>query len=498
MMRVLIAGFQHETNTFAPSKADWAAFTRGDDFPAFITGAAMQQAMTGINIAIAGFIDYAETQGWQLKPSAWAGATPSAHVTEDAFEKISNAITSDARALDFDAIYLDLHGAAVAEHLDDCEGELLARLRAIVGPSMPIVVSLDSHANVTEQMIQLSDALTCYRTYPHIDMADTGKRAGLLLNERLKRGTRQLVSFKRVPFIIALNAQSTMTEPNASFTKRLVSHDDVEKSSVNFATGFPAADFAECGPTLWAYGEQAHAVVQKFYDDLMTHRADWRVVVQPAAQAVQRAIELAQLDNTGPVIIADTQDNPGAGADSNTTGMLHALLDAGAGLKFPQQVAIGLISDPQTALAAHQAGVGAVLHIGIGKSVDTGWQGTSEPPVVRDWTVKKISDGVLTLEGPMMSGLTVHLGPCATLEAEGIQVCVMSGKKQMLDKEMYRFLGVQPEQMKILVNKSSVHFRAAFAPIASHILVAKARGPMAANPADFPWKHLPANVDRQP
>ncbi len=98
----------------------------------------------------------------------------------------------------------------------------------------------------------------------------------------------------------------------------------------------------------------------------------------------------------------------------------------------------------------------------------------------------------------MMKGLTVHLGPCATLEAEGIQVCVMSGKKQMLDKQLYRFLGIEPERMKILVNKSSVHFRAAFAPIASHILVAKAPGPMAANPADLPWKQLPASIDRQP
>ncbi len=497
-MRVLIAGFQHETNTFAPSKADWAAFNRGDGFPAFSSGAAMQQKMMGVNIPIAGFIEYAQAQGWGLKPSAWAGASPSAHVTHEAFETICNAITTDARALDFEAIYLDLHGAAVAEHVDDCEGELVARLRAIVGDAMPIVVSLDSHANVTEQLIRLCDGVTCYRTYPHIDMADTGKRAGQLLSERLRRGARQPYWFKRLPFIIALNAQSTMMEPNASFTKRVIAQDDIQTSSVNFATGFPAADFAECGPTLWAYGERAQPVIEQLYDDLVTHRADWRIVVQPAAQAVQKAIELAQQSSNGPVVIADTQDNPGAGGDSNTTGLLHALLAAGAGLQFPQQVALGLLSDSVAALAAHQAGEGAIINIGIGRSVDTGWQGMSEAPVERAWTVKKISDGVVTLEGPMMKGLTVHLGPCATLEAEGIQVCVMSGKKQMLDKQLYRFLGIEPERMKILVNKSSVHFRAAFAPIASHILVAKAPGPMAANPADLPWKQLPASIDRQP
>ena len=176
MKRVLIAGYQHETNTFAPSLADWTAFNRGDSFPAFIRGKAMQDKLTGINIPVGGFIDAAKAEGWQLIPSAWAGAIPSSYVTQDAFERISAAILEDvhaARVQGLDAVYLDLHGAAVAEHADDSEGELISRIRAIVGPDVPIVASLDLHANVTRRMLREADALVSYRTYPHVDMAAT-------------------------------------------------------------------------------------------------------------------------------------------------------------------------------------------------------------------------------------------------------------------------------------------------------------------------------------
>src|SRR6476619_6474043 len=148
-MRVLIGGFQHETNTFSPTRADWAAFNRGETFPAFVRGQAMLDRLAGGNIAVGGFIGAARARGWSLVPSCWAGATPSAQVTEDAFERIAAVLVGDAQAAlaqgGLDAIYLDLHGAAVAEHLDDCEGELLARLRAVVDPALPIVASLDMH-----------------------------------------------------------------------------------------------------------------------------------------------------------------------------------------------------------------------------------------------------------------------------------------------------------------------------------------------------------------
>ncbi len=170
-MRVLIAGFQHETNTFAPSKTGYDDFVRGGAFPAMARGSDLM-AMRDINIPAAGFLRALAPYDAPL-PVLWAGATPAAHVTRDAFEHIAGEIVGRAAEGNMDAIYLDLHGAMVCEHLDDGEGELLERLRAIVGPHFPIVASLDLHANVTEKMLTQADALVAYRTYPHVDMAET-------------------------------------------------------------------------------------------------------------------------------------------------------------------------------------------------------------------------------------------------------------------------------------------------------------------------------------
>jgi microcystin degradation protein MlrC len=198
------------------------------------------------------------------------------------------------------------------------------------------------------------------------------------------------------------------------------------------------------------------------------------------------------------VVIADTQDNPGAGGDSNTTGMLHALLAQGAGRRFPGQVALGLMFDAAAGRAACEAGVGAELELALGTAVPTFSGQPSDPPLRGRFKVLAVADGVCTLKGPMMRGLTVNLGPSACLEIEGVRVAVVGGKKQLLDRELLRMVGIHAEQMRIIVAKSSNHFRADFQPIASHVLVAKAAGPMAADPADLPWTKLPASTRRRP
>ncbi|MFM2068424.1 MAG: hypothetical protein RLZZ584_3333, partial [Pseudomonadota bacterium] len=262
MTRVFIAGYQHETNTFAPSLADWEAFNRGDGFPAWRRGQAVIDTFRGVNIPVGGFIEAAAARGWTLVPSGWGGATPSSYVTEDAFERIAGALVEDLRAacasaLGIAAVYLDLHGAAVAQHAEDSEGELLARLRAVVGPHIPIVTSLDLHANVTPRMIELADALVAYRTYPHIDMAATGERAAQLLDRRLRLGRREPVVFRRLPFLIPLPTQSTWMAPADACYAHLGEIDARDASMPSFCMGFPASDFAGCAPTVWAYGEQA-------------------------------------------------------------------------------------------------------------------------------------------------------------------------------------------------------------------------------------------------
>ncbi len=499
MPRILIAGYQHETNTFAPSLADWAAFTRGDSFPAFVRGQAMQAALTGINIPVAGFIDAAKRFGWTLLPSCWAGAIPSSFVTRDAFERIAGAICDDvraARAGGLDAIYLDLHGAAVAEATDDSEGELLSRLRAIVGPALPIVASLDLHANVTQRMLREADALVSYRTYPHIDMADTGALAAELLARRFKVGQREAMHSRRLPFLIPLNAQSTWLEPAKSLFDELIALDRETGVVLSFCMGFPASDFEECAPMVWGHGALAERAVERLFARV-SESTQWHLEVLDAREAVTQALQLADRAAM-PVVIADTQDNPGAGGDSNTTGMLHALLAQGAGKRFPGQVALGLMFDAAAGRAALEAGVGAELDLSLGTSVPTFTGQHSDAPLRGRFKVLAVSDGVCTLKGPMMTGLTVRLGPSACLEIDGIRIAVVSGKKQLLDRELLRLVGIHAEQMRIIVVKSSNHFRADFQPIASQVLVAKAAGPMAADPADLPWQKLPASIRRRP
>jgi microcystin degradation protein MlrC len=501
MTRILIAGYQHETNTFAPSLADWAAFTRGDSFPAFMRGAAMPAALAGINIPIAGFMDFARGRpGWTLVPSCWAGAIPSSYVTQDAFERIAGAIVEDAQAAraagGLDAIYLDLHGAAVAEHADDSEGELLGRLRRLVGPDVPIVASLDLHANVTPRMLREADALVAYRTYPHVDMAATGERAGLLLFQRLAAGRKLPQHARRLPFLIPLNAQSTWLAPAQRHYETLETLDKARRCTLSFCMGFPASDFEGCGPVVWGHGEGAQAAVEALYASV-AEPGPWRQEIHSPRDAVALALTAAA-DAGAPVVIADTQDNPGAGGDSNTTGMLHALLAQGAGRRFPGQVALGLLYDAAAARAAHEAGVGAEIDIALGTAVPTFTGQTSDPPVRGRFKVLALSDGRCTLTGPMMRGLTVNLGPSACLDIDGVRVAVVSGKKQLLDRELLRMVGIHTETLRIVVVKSSNHFRADFQPHASLVLVAKAAGPMAADPAELPWRKLPAAIRRRP
>ena len=488
--KILIAGFQHETNTFAPSPATYESFVRGEGHPAMARGDAVL-AIRDVNLPIGGFIQASERQGHTLLPVIWTAASPSAQVTEDAYERIAGEIVAAAGEGGFDAIYLDLHGAMVAQHVDDGEGELLARIRAKVGPSVPVVASLDLHANVTERMLASADALVAYRTYPHVDMADTGARAERLLVRLLDERKPLVRAARRLPFLIPINGMCTMLEPARSIYEALGTLEQGPVVSLSFTPGFPAADFLECGPVIWGYGEEASAVrdaVDSLYDTMLRNEAQWAVPFLSPDAAVAEAIRLSATAQK-PVVIADTQDNPGAGADSNTTGMLRALLDNGA-----QDAALGLIWDPEAAAQAHAAGVGATLELALG-----GRSGTpGDAPFVGTFEVVALSDGRCRYDGPMMHGMQVNLGPVACLKIGGVRIAVSSTKAQMLDRNLYRVAGIEPEQMKILVNKSSVHFRADFQPIAHTVLVAKAPGPMTADPADLPWKRLARGIRVRP
>lgn len=491
MTRILVAGFQHETNTFASNLADWAAFNTGEAYPAYVHGEGMRQQLSGMNMPAAGFMTEAQRYDWEVIPSVWAGATPSSYVTEDAFERIADRILQDIQreiAVGLDGIYLDLHGAAVGEHADDIEGELLERIRSLAGLQRPVVVSLDLHANVTQRMLALADALVAYRTYPHIDMAETGERAARLLHQRLHAGKRAATAWRRLPFLIPLNAQTTFMPPASLAYSALGILEAEHGCTLSFCMGFPASDFPECGPVVWGHGERADQAVQALFD-AVKEPSQWRLHVMEAHEAVSRALLLAE-STQKPVVIADTQDNPGAGGNSNTTGLLRELIRQGAGRRWPGRVALGLMYDPGAAAEAYAAGVGARLELSIGTAVPTFSGQLSDPPLKVSVVVRSLGDSVCELTGSMMTGVKIQLGRSAAVEVDGVLVALVSGKMQLLDRALLSAVGIEPESMKIIVVKSSNHFRADFSLIASDILVAKAAGPVAANPADLPWKNI--------
>jgi len=481
-MKILIAGFQHETNTFAPTKASYESFVQGEGFPPMVRGADVL-GLRDVNVPIGGFIKVMQAHGRELRPVIWAGASASAHVTTDAFERIGGEIIAAVEQGGFDAIYLDLHGAMVTEQHDDGEGELLERVRRIVGDRMPVVVSLDLHANVTARMFAHASALVAYRTYPHVDMAETGERAARILEDLMWEQRPLHRAMRRVPFLIPVNGMCTLVEPARGMVGMLADLETRPVVSVSFAPGFPAADFPECGPTIWAYSfeeEVAERAADALLAKIVGEESRWEVPFLAPDEAALEAIRLSA-SASRPVIIADTQDNPGVGGDSNTMGMVRALLRNGA-----TDAAVGVIWDAEAAAAAHRAGVGARIALRLGGR--SGVAGDS--PLEALFEVEHLSDGRFRFDGPMLNGMEGELGPVACLRVEGVRIAVSSVKMQVFDRNLFRVAGIEPERMKILVNKSSVHFRADFEAIAEAILVAKAPGPMAADPADLPWERL--------
>ncbi|MGU9989780.1 M81 family peptidase [Bordetella avium] len=491
-MHILVAGFQHETNTFAPSKADYENFVRGEGFPALVRGEDLL-ALREVNIPAGGFLNAVLSEGHTVRPVIWAGASPSAHVTRQAFERITGEIEAAAREGRYDAVYLDLHGAMVTEDYDDGEGEILRRVRAAVGPDTPIVASLDLHANVTLAMLDQACALVAFRTYPHVDMAEIGARAAALLQARIAAGKHWHTAVRRLPFLIPINGMCTLLEPAQSVYAELgeLEAKTAGLDSLSYAPGFPAADFPECGPVVWAHGPDRDAVeqaVQTLARRIAALEPQWSPEFLAPEQAVREAQHLAA-GASRPVIIADTQDNPGAGGDANTTGMLRALIDADA-----QNAAIGLMCDPDAVRQALAAGLGKTLRLRIG-----GQSGAAgDAPYENTFVVEHVSDGKTRFEGPMMHGMDADVGPTVRLRHGGVSVVVSSNKAQTLDRNLIRLGGLNPEDLAILVVKSSVHFRADFQPIAQAVLIAKAPGPMQADPADLPWTALAPGMRTRP
>lgn len=488
MFRIAIGGVQHETNTFAATRAAFADFVAADAWPGLTRGAALIEAVRGINLPIAGFIQEAQRAGHDLRPLSWCSAQPSGPVTRDAFERIAFILLEDLRTqLPVDAVYLDLHGAMVAEHLDDADGELLERVRALVGESTPVIASLDLHANVSAAMLAAASLLVGYRTYPHVDMAGTGARAARALSRvigqpKLARAHRQL------DFLIPLTWQCTLMAPMKELMERAIAATRDSVVALEFTPGFPLADTPDTGPCVFGYGEHSAVAraANELADAVAASEAQFAGRFWPIEDAVDRALSLANVD-LGPVILVDTQDNPGAGGNADTMSLIKALVARDA-----ESVLAGLICDEEVARAAHAAGTGRTLRARLGANSGFG----DESPLEAEFVVEALGSGEFSGTGPFYLGTHMELGPMALLRIGGVRIAVASRKQQAADQAMFRHFGVEPAQARILVLKSSVHFRADFGALASEILVVAAPGPSPAALTNLPYRRLRANVRR--
>ena len=494
MARIAIGGFQHETNTFAPSPADYAAFEAGGGWPGVQYGEPLFAAVAGANIPAAGAIDALRAAGHQLVGTAWAAASPSAAVTADAFERIGGELVRRLReALPVDGVYLDLHGAMVTERFDDSEGELLRRVCEAVGPRVPVAVSLDLHCNFTRAMFDHADAFVAYRTYPHVDMAETGARAAQLLDRMLKSGARLSGAWRAMDYLTGIPSQCSFIEPCKGIYADMAMLERKHDAVLSFTPGFPMADFAECGMAVFGYApdaKKAEQAVEELRGRVADAEKDFALELHLPADAVARA--RSRGESGRPVVLADTQDNPGAGGNGDTTGLLRALVAQRA-----EGAALGLLIDKAAAAKAHEAGQGATLAFSLGgKSRIPG-----DTPFEGEFTVEKLGDGKFTCTGPMFKGFRMTLGNMALLRsksAPGVRVVIASRKVQAADQEMFRHVGIEPRRERILALKSSVHFRADFEPIAREVLVVKAPGPALADPTEFKWTKLRKGLRLRP
>jgi microcystin degradation protein MlrC len=447
--------------------------------------------VAGANIPAEGAIRALRGMGHSMVATAWAAASPSAHVTSEAFERIVGELVARLQAAGpVDGVYLDLHGAMVTEAHDDGEGEILRRVRAVVGPRVPIAASLDLHANVTQAMVEGADALVAYRSYPHVDMAETGARAARLLDRMLRTGSRLAGGFRTLDYLTGIPSQCSFVDPCRRIYAGIEAKSDV---MLSFTPGFPMADIEGCGMSVFGYGPDEKAVaaaVEALRAMVADSEKDFALELHSPDEAVGRAKQRGEPG--APVVLADTQDNPGAGGNGDTTGLLGALVRHGV-----RDATLGLLIDPESAARAHQAGLGATLAFALGgRSRIAG-----DAPFNGEFTVERLGDGRFTCTGPMFRGFRMNLGPMALLRSRavpGLRVALASRKCQAADQEMFRHLGVEPRLERILALKSSVHFRADFEPIAKEVLVVKSPGPALADPAEFKWTKLRKGMRLRP
>jgi microcystin degradation protein MlrC len=486
---VLTAEFSHETNTFSIVPTDYQAFVDRH----LLMGDAAIAARGDANTDLAGFLDVAKEKRWRVIHALSAAAPPAGRVTRDAFDRIANRIVeaaSGSRA-SLHGIALGLHGAMVIDFDEDGEGELLARLRAVVGTGLPIAITLDPHANVTERMCALADIIVSYKTYPHVDIRDTGRHAASVLHRTMASEIRPRTIRAHRPMLEEVNGGRTDIGPMIARLSKARDHEcEPGVFAVSVNGGFGLADIAEVGPTVLVTAQDngqasdmaAHQrFAEEIADDIWARR--FEVINQYLGVGEAAAVCAAHDGKGGPIVVADYADNPGGGAYGDATNLLRALLDAGV-----NNACFGALIDPQVVRALSQHAVGSMAAISLGGKIDPRVGGG---PLEVTGLLKLLSNGRYTGDGPMIGGLARSFGPTAVLEVGGIDILIVSLSSQILDLQQFRAFGIEPTDKQVIALKSMQHFRAAFEPIAAKVIVCDSGALCTPDLRKLPFRNVP-------
>jgi microcystin degradation protein MlrC len=482
-IRIALGGIVHETNTFALTPTDRAEFEANG-----LYAGEELRILTGTNTVVGGAIEAIDAAPeLELIPTAFSHAIPGGTVSREAFEHIVGQITDGIAAAKPDAVVLDLHGALVVDGFPGGDGEVARRVRAIVGPGVPIVSPLDLHGNIDDVLVQNADILLPYHTYPHVDTAERGREAVELAVRMANGAIRPTMRAVKLAISPPGPQQYSGFEPTVSLQKiarEWETKPGVIDTSILFA--FPYSDVPHNGMAVVATTDNDPELAEQICRELgaeiiRRHREFW-----PEMMTVEEAVHAAMSEPNGPVVLADYGDNPGGGSSCDGTALLWGLLDLGA-----QGAAVGHICDPDVARIAHEAGEGAEIRVELGGKRDH-WHGAPIPVTA---TVLRLSSGDYVYEGPMNRGVHNTMGSTAVLACRGrhgnvVEVIVSSRRVQALDTAIFRSQGIEPTERKILVVKSSVHFRGAFTPIASRIILVNTPGLLQLDVSAFPFRHI--------
>lgn len=472
-MRVFSASLATETNTFAPMPTGLASFRDRGYFPAgqhpdqmtFFSGPLWAARLRG------------KERGWDLVEGMVAGAQPSGTTTRHAYETLREELLADLRAaLPVDMVLLGLHGAMVADGYDDCEGDLLQRVRAVVGPEVVVGAELDPHSHLTPEMVASADLLIAFKEYPHTDVLERAMELVDLCAAKVEGKVRPVPAMVDCEMIVTVH---TSREPARSFVDRLQALEGRDGIlSISVAHGFAWGDVPEMGTKVLVYADgdqdRADALARTLADELIGLREALNVPYP----GIDASLDEALAFDGGPVVLADGADNPGGGAASDATFILRRMLERGIG-----NAAVGPLWDPIAVRIAFEAGEGARLPLRIGGKISP----LSGDPLDLDCTVKALKHD-LVMTG--LSDTPTPMGDCALVEAGGIEIVLITLRNQAMGTDLFTQLGCDLASKKIIVVKSSQHFYASFSKVARHVIYAGAPGAVTLDLTTLPYRKV--------